>query len=61
MTDESAKVSLTVIPGGSTEPRAPNPELTAESLDLMQVFIKIASPADRRKVIDLAIQLAKQG
>lgn len=60
MTDESAKSPLTVITGGSAEARTPNPELTAESLDLMQVFIKIASAADRRKVIELAIRLARQ-
>jgi hypothetical protein len=59
MTDESAKVSLTVIPGGSTEIRVPNPALTVESLDLMQAFFKIASADDRRKVIELATLLAK--
>ena len=59
MTDESAKSPLTVITGGLADIRTPNPELTAESLDLMQIFIKIASAADRRKVIELATRLAK--
>ncbi|WP_315838406.1 hypothetical protein [Bradyrhizobium prioriisuperbiae] len=59
MTDESAKVSLTVIPGGSTEVRMLDPALTTESLDLMQAFCKITSADDRQKVIELAILLAK--
>ena len=58
MTDESAKLSLTLVSGGADDARRPDPALAAESLDLMQAFIKIPSATDRQKVIELARRLS---
>lgn len=58
MTDDSAKLSLTVVAGGA-DTRRSDPALAAESLDLVQAFIKIPSAIDRQKVIELATRLSK--